>query len=527
MNTPKREREQLIRKQAAVEERLRLAAVVDSSDDAILRQDAHGVVTDWNAGAQRLYGYAANEAIGNVFPDFVLPPGVKGADAARSLGVINKRETSHIRKDGTRIQVSLTVSAIKDAAGHIVGASAIARDVTERERAAAALRESEDKLRLILNSVAEGIFGIDGEGRCTFCNQACLRALGYERGEALIGQHVHTVIHHSRPDGRDRTADECRLLDVLKTGRAIHADEVVLWKADGTGFPAEWWSYPQWQEGRVVGAVVGFSDITQRKHAEAKASRLQEELAHLNRVGMLSALTGALAHEINQPLAAVRINTEAAQRLLAVRPSSISELRDTLNEIQSDNRRAGDVLERVRALLKKDATTYEEVEINSTVSDVVKLMHGSAAKRGILIDMELAPAPLCVWGDRVQIQQVVLNLLMNACDAVERNERSLRRVSLRTIARKEGVSVEVRDRGPGLADGELDRIFEPFYTTKDDGMGLGLSICRAIVATHGGTLEASRNPDAGMTFIVKVPVGQPSAIRQARAVGQHGWRDRT
>jgi len=379
------------------------------------------------------------------------------------------------------------------------------RLATERERAAAALRESEDKLRLILDSAAEGIFGIDLDGRCTFCNQACVRALGYERGDALIGHDMHALIHHSRADGTALPASECRIREVLRTGRGVHADDEVLWKADGTSFPAEWWSYPQWKSGKVVGAVVGFSDITQRKHAEDKASMLQDELTHLNRVGMLSALTGALAHEINQPLAAVRINTEAAQLLLSACPSSIGELRDTLNDIQSDNRRAGDVLQRVRALLKKEATLFEEVEINSTVSDVVKLVQGSAAKRGILIEIELEPQSQPVWGDRVQVQQVVLNLLMNACDAVEGNERPLRRVNLKTIARNGGMAVEVLDRGPGMSDAELERTFEPFYTTKHDGMGLGLSICRAIVAAHGGTLEASRNPEGGMTFVVSFP----------------------
>src|SRR5262249_4619769 len=154
----------------------------------------------------------------------------------------------------------------------------------------------------------------------------------------------------------------------------------------------------------------------------------------------------------------------------------------------------------------KTPTRYEQVEINSTVGDVVRLIQNSAVRRGILIDVDLTSEIRPVRGDRTQIQQVVLNLLMNACDAVQANERPLRRVSLRTLPRGDGMGVEGRDGGRGLSADELERAFEPFHTTKLDGIGLGLSICRSIVSTHGGTLEAMRNPDDGMTFSATFPL---------------------
>lgn len=375
----------------------------------------------------------------------------------------------------------------------------------EHLRAADALRESEDKLRLILDSAAEGIFGVDPQWRCTFCNQACLRLLGYDSDSALLGQDMHALIHHRHADGTPLPLAECRVNEVVRTGQGIHFEDH-LWRADGMSFPAEIWSYPQLRGSEIVGVVVGFSDIRQRKEAEDKAAALSEELAHFNRVGMLTALTGALAHEINQPLTAVGVNVETALILIAADPLDFAELRNTLRDIRSDNQRAGDVLQNVRALLRKTPARYEPVEINSTVGDVVKLIQNSAVRRGILIDVDLTSGMRPVRGDRTQIQQVVLNLLMNACDAVQANERALRRVSLRTAPNGERIAVEVSDKGRGLADDEIERVFEPFYTTKHDGMGLGLPICRSIVSAHGGTLDATRNPRTGMTFSATFPL---------------------
>ncbi len=397
----------------------------------------------------------------------------------------------------------------------------LGRDFVLSSRARLELSEN---LRLILDSAAEGIYGIDLEGRCTFCNQACLRILGYDRDDALVGRDMHQLTRHRHADGTVMSVAESRIREVLRTGLGFHSTDEVLWNADGTSIPADLWCYPQLSGAKVVGAVVGFGDNTQRKQAEDKASKLQDDLAHLNRVGMLSALSGALAHEINQPLAAVRLNVESALLLSRTQPSSAGELHSTLSAIQEDSRRAGDVLQRARTLLKKDATRFEEVGLNSTVSDVVKLIQSSATKRGIVIDSELAPEMQVVWGDRVQIQQVVLNLLMNACDAVQGNEKSARHVSLRTVVRRDCAVVEVKDWGAALSDEHLARIFEPFYTTKQGGMGLGLSICRAIVAAHGGTLDAIRNRDAGITFFATFPYRRPAAMSHDGTLDQQSRR---
>jgi len=249
---------------------------------------------------------------------------------------------------------------------------------------------------------------------------------------------------------------------------------------------------------------------------------LRDELAHLSRVGMLGALTGTLAHEINQPLAAVGINVEAALQLLEARPLSLHDLREALSDIRDDNQRAGAVLQHMRTLLKKSPARLEEMEVNSTVGEVVKLTKSDALRRGIVVKVELSPWMRPILGDRVQIQQVVLNLLMNACDAVENNEIALRRVRVKTVPRKDAMIIEVEDSGAGVSDEQLEHIFEPFYTTKREGLGLGLSICQSIVAAHGGTLDAARNPRGGMIFSVTFPIGQsvPGLFRQDSAAGQ-------
>src|SRR5229473_7470342 len=220
-----------------------------------------------------------------------------------------------VRPDGGLVWLERTSRAHFDEQGkkmlRVVGMVA---DITDRKGAEEALRESEDKLRLILDSTAEGIYGIDLEERCTFCNPACVRALGYEGVDELLGKNMHHLIHYARADGTLYPVEECRNFRAVRAGEGIHVDDEVLWRADGTSFPAELWSYPQRRGQEVVGAVVAFIDITERKLAEdALASAEQErerlrqleaDLAHTNRVTMLGEMAASLAHEIKQPIAA-------------------------------------------------------------------------------------------------------------------------------------------------------------------------------------------------------------------------------
>jgi nitrogen-specific signal transduction histidine kinase/ActR/RegA family two-component response regulator len=257
-------------------------------------------------------------------------------------------------------------------------------------------------------------------------------------------------------------------------------------------------------------------DVTDRRHAETQAAALREELAHLGRVTMLDALAGSLAHEINQPLTAVMANTEAALQLVASTPLQLEELRETLTDILSDNKRAGEVVWRMASMLKKGTSQYEPVDVNRTVSEVITLVQSNKISRRISLDVQLDAGIVPVWGDRIQIQQVVLNLLVNAFDAVAECAPANRRVRIQTLARDRAAVIEVSDVGAGLSGDALAAIFEPFYTTKPDGLGLGLWICRGIVAAHGGTLEARRNPGPGMTFSTTLPAARANEDALAR-----------
>ena len=298
--------------------------------------------------------------------------------------------------------------AVLSVSGLTLAAAIAERERVERERERLAfeqagidaVRESEDRLRLILDSTAEAIYGIDTEGRCTFCNPACLRALGYERVEDLLGREMHALMHHTRADGTPYPADECPIFEVRGGAPARTATTKCSGRPTAPAFTPSTWSYPQLRGGQVVGAVVAFIDITQRKQAEQQAAALRDELVHLARVTTLDALAASLAHEINQPLTAVMANTEAALRLMAKATPPIEELRDTLQDIRSDNQRAGQVVQHMRALLKKGSTRHEPIEINATVADVVRLIRGDAASRGIAIDVELAADLGPVVGDQ-------------------------------------------------------------------------------------------------------------------------------
>lgn len=244
--------------------------------------------------------------------------------------------------------------------------------------------------------------------------------------------------------------------------------------------------------------------------AEKEASILRDELAHLGRVEMLNALSGALAHEINQPLAAIRLNTEAATVFLTKEPIPLAEVRAALNDIRDDGKRAGEVLKQAREFLRKEAASHQIVELNAAVQDVARLVQYSATKKGVRLDILPGSGLAPISGDRVQIQQVVMNLLMNACEAVEKRESQFRHVRLNTSFQGDMAAVSVTDSGLGISEDEMKRLFEPFYTTKQGGMGLGLAICRSIVHAHKGRLSVMKNPDGGLTFMAEFPFTGPA-----------------
>jgi two-component system sensor kinase FixL len=259
-----------------------------------------------------------------------------------------------------------------------------------------------------------------------------------------------------------------------------------------------------------AGAMVRRQDEElQRLRAEIR--KLQAELARATRVGTLETLTGPLAHELNQPLTAIRANAQAALRLLAAPQPDLAEVRAALNDIVSDESLAFDLIQRLRGLIRKDQPQQILVDLNGVVRDVVRILRYHAMDHEVALTASLQPDAISIAGDRIQLQQIVLNLTLNAIDAVKDMDVARRAVSVATRYHDGFAEVAVRDRGRGVPEHELHRIFEPFWTTKPAGMGLGLTICRSLADAHGGSVVAARNGrGGGMTFTARFALKRPS-----------------
>jgi C4-dicarboxylate-specific signal transduction histidine kinase len=251
----------------------------------------------------------------------------------------------------------------------------------------------------------------------------------------------------------------------------------------------------------------------QRSYQEADAQRRQ--LAHLNRVATLGELSGALAHELSQPLTAVLTNAQAARHFLNRQPLDVEQLRGALEDIIKNDKRAGAVIDRLRALLRKEEFARQPVDVSDVVREVIDLAVGELSSRRINVKSALAPAVPSVLGDRIQLQQVVLNLVLNACDAMNTTDTGDRLLMLSTRADDGFVELAVSDRGPGIPDGQLERVFEPFVTFREQGLGLGLAISRSIVAAHGGSIHAENNADGGATFRCLLPTATARSFKHA------------
>lgn len=254
---------------------------------------------------------------------------------------------------------------------------------------------------------------------------------------------------------------------------------------------------------RMFGVTV---DITRHKQAEFEAQQQRNELTHLSRVTMLGELSGSLAHELNQPLAAILSNAQAAIRFLANEPADLAEVRDILNDIVAEDRRAADIIHSLRLLLKKCEVQHLLLVVNTLVEEVLKLVNSDLVNHNVTVNVDLEQELPAVSGDGVQLQQVLLNLIMNACEAMSHTKASQRRLFVRTeLAADNHIKVTVGDQGPGISAENLENIFKPFFTTKLQGMGMGLAICRTIIAAHGGQLWASNNTGSGAAFHFTLP----------------------
>ena len=375
--------------------------------------------------------------------------------------------------------------------------------IADERRSKEALRVSEERMSLAVESAQLALWDWDVANDRVWMTDEGRRFFDFEPDEPLDYATLAGRIH---PD--DRPARAAAIQHALATGgsyeveyRAILPDGSLRWiAARGRSQSPTTKDAPP----RVLGVSM---DITRPKQAGVEAQEQREKLAHLSRAAALSALSGSLAHELNQPLASILINAQAGQRFMSQDPPNLVELRAILADIVNENRRGGEIIGRLRTMLRRGEVALQPVSVNESLEELLRLTRSDLMARGVVVsNLAGGELPLALT-DRVQLQQVLLNLIMNGCDAMESNPPEDRKLTLTTSIEQNELRIGVLDCGIGLPE-DVETLFQPFHTTKDGGLGMGLSICRTLVTAHHGRLWAERMPERGAAFYVALPLAR-------------------
>ena len=465
-----------------------------------------GVFTAANPALQRMLGHTEQEIVGrNVLE---LNPEEERAATADALaryrsGSLDERqvEKKYLKKDGSPVWLNITTTLVPATETATPFLQAVYVDVTERVRFEAALRASEERWRAIFETAAVGIATEPLAGGVSSVNPAFQRLLGYSESE-LQKLTTFDFTHE------DDLAATRKLRDGIITGpqrsyrlekRYRHKDGTIIWADVNASMVPATNSTPAFLAIMVV-------DITARRHAEDALRVAQSELARVSRLTTMGGFAASIAHEVNQPLMAVVTNADTCLRWLAQDLPDLDEARQAAERTVNAGHRAADIIKTIRALARKSTAEMTRFDINSAITDILTLARGELQRHDILLETDFSAGVQPIMGDRVQLQQVILNLIRNGVEAM--STVTLRRRVLQVssqIDERGDVVIAVTDTGTGLDPTKKERIFDAFFTTKPEGMGLGLSICRSIVETHGGRLWASPNLTQGSTFQFTVP----------------------
>ena len=523
-----------------------LAALFQSAPDAIVTVDTAGRIVLANNQAESMFGYTRQELVGQriemLMPtrfqkdhvqhrtDYMFEPRLR----AMGMGL----ELYGRRKNGAEFPLDIMLSPVETHESRSVIATV--RDITERKRVEAELRQSEERFRLLVEGVTDyAIFMLDLEGRVASWNAGAERIKGYH-AEEILGQHFSRFY---LPEDSDKPTKELQIaaatghfeeegLRVRKDGSHFFANVVITALRDGSGnlrgftkVVRDITERKQVEEAlrksreelelRVQERTAELTrtnqqleaEIAERKAAERVLLETRLELARVVRATTIGELTASIAHELNQPLAGVVTYGNACLRWLAAQPPNLDEAREAVQNIVRGGNQASGVLARIRALMKKGEPVKEHLDINGVIEEVLALTDAEVRRSGVSLQPELAADLPAINGDRVQLQQVILNLIMNGIEAMSAVPDRARVLQIRTSKQDpDGVLVAVQDSGIGLDPAQLDRIFDAFYTTKRGGIGMGLSISRSIIEAHGGRLSATPNEGPGATFRFTLPI---------------------
>jgi two-component system sensor kinase FixL len=489
-----------VRRSPAEEATGRLASIVTSSDDAIIGKTLDGTITDWNGGAEVIFGYSAAEAIGKPL-SMLLPPGqddemVHILERIKAGERTDHFETRRRRKDGRIIDVSLAVSPIWDDRGRLVGASKVARDITAMKRAQTDLLEREAHLRSVLDTIPDAVIVIDEAGIIESFSGAAERLFGYTAKEA-IGQDVSILMPSPY---REQHGGYLARYFVTGEKRVIGRGRVVAgMRKDGTIFPMELAVGEM-----LLGARRAFTgyvrNLTEQHETQRRLQDLQSELIHMSRFTAMGEMASTLAHELNQPLTAVASYLNGCRRLLAGTENVQNlMLRDAIDRAADQALRAGHIIRRMRQFVARGESERQVENLAQLIEEARALALVGIKEAGVRVSFAFDPRATFVLADKIQIQQVIVNLVRNAIEAMQ--EMTRRELTIATAEQPDGMAeISIADTGPGIAPEVASQLFQPFVTTKPHGMGVGLSISRTIVEAHGGRLWAEPNPVGGTIF---------------------------
>src|SRR6476661_3021508 len=560
------------------------ASLLDITHDAIIARDLNDVITYWNRGAEQLYGWSREEALGKTPHELlrtVFPTPLKEIKSTLLSTDRWEGELVHTKRDGSEVVVASRWSVQRDAAGRPAAMLETNNDITERKRAEAKTQRQEKELQLTIDTIPAFVFRILPDGWTDFLNKRWLDFTGLTHSEAeglgwRVVYHPDDVEHivesyGSNTDIEDRKRAENalrrseaylaeaqrlsltgsfgwtigtgeirwsaeafriferdpkspptldfvverthpgdrgflkRLLERVSRNRDNWEVEHRLLMPDGSIKHIHVVAHPLGEASGPLEYVGALMDITAEKRAQEALQQAQAELAHVTRVTTLGELTASIAHEVNQPLAAIITNGEACLRWLGNETPNLEEARGAVERMIRDGNRAGEVIQRLRALTRKTDPQNAPLDINDVIHDVVGLVQREVLNYRVQLRLDLDSGLDPVLGDRVQLQQVIINLIVNSIEAMA-NVADQRELMIRVREHdRDHALVAVQDSGVGIPPDQLDRVFNAFFTTKADGMGMGLSICRSIVEGHGGRLWASCNDGAGVTFQFTVP----------------------
>ena len=491
------------------------AAILNSSLDCIVSIDHEGCIIEFNQAAERTFGYDRENVVGKHLADVIVPPSLREkhrAGFARHLAtgesqVLGRRvEMTALCADGREIPVELAITRIlQDGPPSFTG---YLRDITERKQNEYALLEthaqlarSEERWRSVFENSAIGVALTDLKGQFIAANPVYQKMLGYTAEELKQLSLMEITVEE------DLDITSALIQELLEGKRRRYQIEKRYWRKDrGRVWVRNNVSLVPGTK-RLPGFLMALSeDITERHLAEEALNETRSELARIARVTTLSSLTASIAHEVNQPLSGIVTNASTCLRMLDANPPNVEGARETARRTIRDGNRASEVITRLRVLFSKKNAEFEMFDLNEAVKEVVALSVSELQRDRVILQSDLAADLPSLLGDRIQIQQVILNLVRNGSDAMSTVEDRPRELLIKTESDESGgVRLSVRDSGVGI-DSEIEqKLFGAFFTTKGDGMGIGLSVSRSIIESHQGRLWAIRNEGPGATFLFSIP----------------------